>query len=62
MTRGAYRGFGDVYTWDVPAGELKQGANTLTLGVFGNGDKDFLSANYVIDAVELQGKAGAGSP
>ncbi|CCF32218.1 rhamnogalacturonase B [Colletotrichum higginsianum] len=62
VTRGAYRGFGDVYTWDVPAGELKQGANTLTLGVFGNGDKEFLSANYVIDAVELQGKAGAGSP
>ncbi|KZL63436.1 rhamnogalacturonase B [Colletotrichum tofieldiae] len=61
VTRGAYRGFGDVYTWDVPATELKQGANTLTLGVFGTGDKDFLSANYIIDAIEMQGKAGAGS-
>ncbi|KAI8172299.1 Rhamnogalacturonate lyase A [Colletotrichum sp. SAR 10_65] len=62
VTRGAYRGFGDVYTWDVPASALKQGANTLTLGVLGTGDVDFLSANYVVDAIELQGKAGADSP
>jgi len=24
------------------------------MGVFGSGDKEFLSANYVVDAVELQ--------
>ncbi|KAF6786159.1 rhamnogalacturonase b [Colletotrichum sojae] len=62
VTRGAYRGFGEVYTWDVPASALKAGTNTLTLGVFGTGDADFLSANYVVDAIELQGKAGANSP
>ncbi|KAF9873399.1 rhamnogalacturonase B [Colletotrichum karsti] len=62
VTRGAYRGFGDVYTWDVPASALKDGANTLTLGVFGTGDAEFLSANYIVDAIELQGKAGADSP
>ncbi|KAI8211031.1 Rhamnogalacturonate lyase A [Colletotrichum sp. SAR 10_86] len=62
VTRGAYRGFGDVYTWDVPGSALKQGANTLTLGVLGTGDVDFLSANYIVDAIELQGKAGADSP
>ncbi|CAI0654089.1 unnamed protein product [Colletotrichum noveboracense] len=62
VTRGAYRGFGDVYTWDVPASALKQGANTLTLGVLGTGDVEFLSANYIVDAIELQGKAGADSP
>ncbi|KAK1999405.1 rhamnogalacturonase B [Colletotrichum falcatum] len=62
VTRGAYRGFGEVYKWDVPAAELKNGSNTLTLGVFGNGDNDFLSANYIIDAVELQGPAGIDSP
>ncbi|KAF5485164.1 Rhamnogalacturonate lyase A [Colletotrichum siamense] len=62
VTRGAYRGFGDVYAWDVPASALKQGANTLTLGVLGTGDVDFLSANYIVDAIELQGKAGADSP
>lgn len=55
VTRGAYRGYGEVYTWPVPAGALKAGDNTLTLGVFGSGDQAFLSANYVVDAVELQG-------
>ena len=59
MTRGAYRGYGDVYTWAVPASALREGLNTLTLGVFGSGDKDFLSANYIVDAVELQLKSVA---
>ncbi|KAL0933800.1 rhamnogalacturonase b [Colletotrichum truncatum] len=62
VTRGAYRGFGEVYNWTVPATALKEGANTLTLGVFGSGDLNFLSANYIVDAIELQGKAGANSP
>jgi rhamnogalacturonan endolyase len=58
VTRGAYRGYGEVYTWTVPASALKAGANTLTVGVFGSGDADFLSANYIVDAIELQ-KSGA---
>ncbi len=62
VTRGAYRGYGEVYTWNVPARALRQGTNTLTLGVYGSGDAAFLSANYVIDAVELQGRVGADSP
>ncbi|KAK3364560.1 rhamnogalacturonase B [Lasiosphaeria hispida] len=62
VTRGAYRGYGEVYTWKVPAGTLREGSNTLTLGVSGSGDANFLSANYIIDAVELQGPAGADSP
>ncbi|KAK0725849.1 rhamnogalacturonase B [Lasiosphaeris hirsuta] len=62
VTRGAYRGYGEVYTWKVPAGTLREGSNTLTLGVSGSGDANFLSANYIIDAVELQGLAGADSP
>ncbi|WDK22571.1 rhamnogalacturonase B [Colletotrichum graminicola] len=61
VTRGAYRGFGEVYEWGVPASELKNGTNTLTLGVFGSGDQDFLSANYIIDAVELQAAGPSGS-
>jgi rhamnogalacturonan endolyase len=56
VTRGAYRGYGEMYTWTVPAGTLKQGMNSLTLGVSGSGDKEFLSANYIVDAVELVGK------
>ncbi|KAG4223500.1 hypothetical protein PC116_g28035 [Phytophthora cactorum] len=59
VTRGAYRGYGEVYTWTVPASALKNGQNTLTLGVYGSGDKEFLSANYIIDAVELQGPAAS---
>ncbi|KAB5549555.1 rhamnogalacturonase B [Coniochaeta sp. 2T2.1] len=62
VTRGAYRGYGEVYTWNVPASALKQGSNTLTLGVYGSGDAAFLSANYVVDAVELQGPVGADTP
>jgi rhamnogalacturonan endolyase len=62
VTRGAYRGYGEMYTWNVPASALRQGSNTLTLGVSGSGDAGFLSANYVVDAVELQGPAGADSP
>jgi len=41
---------------------MKEGSNTLTLGVSGSGDKAFLSSNYVIDAVELQGPVGPYSP
>ncbi|KAH8725651.1 Rhamnogalacturonase B, N-terminal-domain-containing protein [Phaeosphaeriaceae sp. PMI808] len=54
VTRGAYRGYGEVYSWTVPASAFKEGSNTLTLGVSGTGDTAWLSANYIIDAVELQ--------
>lgn len=54
LTRGAYRGYGEVYTWSVPASAFKAGANTLTVGVSGNGDASWLSANYIVDALELQ--------
>lgn len=59
VTRGAYRGYGEVYTWTVPASALKSGQNTLILGVYGSGDQEFLSANYIVDAVELQGPASS---
>lgn len=59
VTRGAYRGYGNEYTWTLPAGTLKAGENVLQLGVFGSGDAGFLSANYIVDAVELQDPQGA---
>ncbi|KAF8448263.1 hypothetical protein BDZ91DRAFT_803161 [Kalaharituber pfeilii] len=34
--------------------------NTLTLGVFESGDSGYLSANYIIDAIELQNPQGTG--
>jgi rhamnogalacturonan endolyase len=58
VTRGAYRGYGEMYTWDVPASAVRQGGNILTVGVSGSGDAAFLSANYVVDAIELQGPSG----
>jgi rhamnogalacturonan endolyase len=54
VTRGAYRGYGEMYTWTVPASTFKTGTNTLTVGVSGSGDATWLSANYIVDAVELQ--------
>ena len=51
-----------MYSWDIPASALREGRNAVTLGVFGSGDQGFLSANYIIDAVELQGPKGADSP
>ncbi|KAF1850576.1 polysaccharide lyase family 4 protein [Cucurbitaria berberidis CBS 394.84] len=54
VTRGAYRGYGEVYTWDVPASAFREGSNTLTVGVIGSGSDTWLSANYIVDALELQ--------
>ncbi|KAF1994967.1 polysaccharide lyase family 4 protein [Amniculicola lignicola CBS 123094] len=54
LTRGAYRGWGDVYTWNVPASAFKAGQNSLVIGTYGSGDATWLSANYIVDALELQ--------
>jgi rhamnogalacturonan endolyase len=63
ITRGGYRGFGEVYDFPIPAGTLKAGRNTLSLGVAGSGDAEYLSANYIVDAVELmEGKVAAHQP
>ncbi|KAF1954361.1 hypothetical protein CC80DRAFT_567565 [Byssothecium circinans] len=43
VTRGAYRGYGNVYTWSVPSSAFQ-----------GSGDASWLSANYIVGALELQ--------
>lgn len=54
VTRGAYRGFGEVYDALIPAGTLKAGTNTITIEVIsGSSGADFLSPNFIFDAVEL---------
>jgi rhamnogalacturonan endolyase len=53
ITRGGYRGHGEIYDFPIPAGTLKAGKHTLSLGVAGSGDEGYLSANYIVDAVEL---------
>lgn len=50
VTRGAYRGYGDVYECNVPAGTLAAGANNVTINVIsGSSGTTFLSPNVVSD-------------
>ncbi|KAK4145663.1 polysaccharide lyase [Dichotomopilus funicola] len=54
VTRGAYRGYGDVYTVSIPAGKLVSGSNTITISsISGSSGDTFLSPNFIFDAVEL---------
>lgn len=48
VTRGAYRGFGEVYDVTIPAGTLKSGSNTILINpVSGSSGDTFLSPNFV---------------
>ncbi|KAI1076868.1 polysaccharide lyase family 4 protein [Whalleya microplaca] len=54
VTRGAYRGHGEVYDVTIPKGTLKAGENTLTITSISGGSGDtFLNPNFIFDAVEL---------
>lgn len=54
VTRGAYRGFGEVYDFAVPAGNLISGSNTITLNVASGSSGDtYLQPNVILDAIEL---------
>ena len=48
VTRGAYRGHGEIYDCTIPAGNLVSGTNTITINVIsGSSGDDFLSPNVV---------------
>lgn len=48
VTRGAYRGYGEVYTCSIPSGNLVSGTNTITINVISGSDGDtYLSPNVV---------------
>jgi rhamnogalacturonan endolyase len=54
VTRGAYRGFGEVYDFAIPAGKLVSGSNTITIDVASGSSGDtYLQPNVILDAVEL---------
>jgi rhamnogalacturonan endolyase len=55
VTRGAYRGFGEVYDLAIPAGTLVTGSNTITINCASGstGDPWFLLPNVILDAIEL---------
>lgn len=54
VTRGAYRGFGEVYDFSIPAGTLVSGSNTITINVASGSSGDmYLAPNVILDAIEL---------
>ncbi|KAK3991564.1 Rhamnogalacturonase B, N-terminal-domain-containing protein [Cladorrhinum sp. PSN332] len=54
VTRGTYRGHGEVYNVSIPAGTLVAGTNTITItSISGSSGTTFLSPNFIFDAVEL---------
>ncbi|KAI1371237.1 polysaccharide lyase family 4 protein [Hypoxylon crocopeplum] len=54
VTRGAYRGRGDVYDCTIPSGTLTSGDNTITINVIsGSSGSDYLSPSVILDAIEL---------
>ncbi|KAL4799374.1 Rhamnogalacturonase B, N-terminal-domain-containing protein [Aspergillus venezuelensis] len=54
VTRGAYRGFGEVYDVALPEGTIVEGENTITISIISGSSGDtFLSPNVVFDCIEL---------
>lgn len=54
VTRGAYRGFGEIYDYTLPAGTLISGSNTITINVASGSSGDmYLQPNVILDAIEL---------
>jgi rhamnogalacturonan endolyase len=54
LTRGAYRGFGEIYNYSIPAGKLVSGSNTIKIScASGNSGSGFLAPNVILDAIEL---------
>ncbi|KAK9770882.1 putative Rhamnogalacturonate lyase [Seiridium cardinale] len=54
VTRGAYRGYGEVYTFTWSSDTLVEGDNWLQIDVISGSDgDDFLAPNVILDAIEL---------
>ncbi|KAL3470856.1 galactose mutarotase-like domain-containing protein [Aspergillus californicus] len=53
VTRGAYRGYGEVYTCSFDAASLTAGQNSVYIAVVsGSSGEEFLSPNFIVDAIE----------
>ncbi|GIZ37924.1 hypothetical protein CKM354_000135300 [Cercospora kikuchii] len=54
ITRGAYRGLGESYEFEIPDGTLTSGNNTIEISVAsGSSGEEFLSPNFILDCIEL---------
>ncbi|CBF75026.1 hypothetical protein AN3950.2 [Aspergillus nidulans FGSC A4] len=53
VTRGAYRGYGEVYTCEFDVGSLVAGHNSVYISVVsGSSGDEYLSPNFIVDAIE----------
>ncbi|KAL3438792.1 galactose mutarotase-like domain-containing protein [Aspergillus tetrazonus] len=53
VTRGAYRGYGEVYTCEFDVGSLVAGQNSVYISVVsGSSGDEYLSPNFIVDAIE----------
>ncbi|CAG8410708.1 unnamed protein product [Penicillium salamii] len=56
VTRGAYRGFGEVYDVSIPAGTIVAGTNTITISVVsGSSGTTYLSPNFFLQDLRCGG-------
>ncbi|KAJ1309745.1 hypothetical protein OPQ81_006510 [Rhizoctonia solani] len=63
FTRGTYRGINVVYTVSIPSGTLVSGTNTIQVNVIsGSSGSQFLSPNFIYDAIELITTGTSSSP
>lgn len=54
FTRGAYRGYGEVYSFTIPAGNLVAGSNSIAIScASGSTGTTFLNPNFIYDSVEF---------
>ncbi|KAL3419185.1 rhamnogalacturonase b [Phlyctema vagabunda] len=54
VTRGAYRGRGEIYNLAIASGSLVTGSNTITISVASGSSGDtYLAPNFIFDAVHL---------
>ncbi|KAL4820412.1 galactose mutarotase-like domain-containing protein [Aspergillus spinulosporus] len=53
VTRGAYRGYGEVYICEFDVGSLVAGQNSVYISVVsGSSGDEYLSPNFIVDAIE----------
>jgi len=54
FTRGTYRGYGEVYSFTIPAGNLVAGSNSIQINcVSGSTGTMYLNPNFIYDSVEF---------
>ncbi|KAK8238250.1 rhamnogalacturonan lyase [Phyllosticta capitalensis] len=54
VTRGGYRGYGEIYEVSIPEGTIVEGENTITISVISGSSGDtYLSPNVILDCIDL---------